>query len=329
MRNLISIPPAPKVDQEKGEIMICNSCKTEIQEGLNGCPSCGADQSKSRSKVSGGIQGILKKLVSKRTNLLAFGGAIVLIASLIFVFSPKTVTVNIEIKASNGGVFTQDCKITTSASYLIDDNLVAVAKSDKKKVSKAKVDWFSDRGKCLGTAKVSVSPFETYSLYAGESLVGAIKDGQGWGGSIDGYAEVAVKHSLDVKMSLVIKAGSCSGDAAASWSCSGIYGLYTDTDTGTCHGIGGYSDIKMGTKIIVTGKSNKKTVQGELDEGASYDLDSTSSKKITCTIFAKDTFEIDHDDEGYFVTIADRGDVYFTNEDLDAEGWNAGLRLGD
>ena len=309
--------------------MICNSCKNEIQEGLEVCPSCGSSQNAPKGNLVSNVASFLKAFASKRINLIATGGVVLLLIALVVLFSPKTVTVNLEIKATNGGVFTQDCKITPYATYLINDNFAAVAKSDKKKPVKAKVDWYSDHGKCLGTAKVTVSAFENYDLYAGDTLGGAIKDGQAWGGKVDGFAEVAVKHDLNVKMNLVITADSCTGDAQSSWSCSGIYGMHTDSTAGTCHGIGGYSDIQTGAKIIVTGKSNKKTVQGELDEGASYNLESVSSKKITCTIFAKDTFVVDHDDEGYFVTISNRGDVYFTNEELDGEGWNAGLHLGD
>ena len=130
-------------------------------------------------------------------------------------------------------------------------------------------------------------------------------------------------------MNLGVTAGSCSGDASSAWNCSGIYGLHTDSDANTCHGVGGYSDIHDGTKIIVTGKSNKKTVQGELAEGSDYQLDSVSSKIITCSLFSRSKLVIDHDDEGYFVNVGDRGDVYFTNEELDGESWLAGVHLGD
>jgi hypothetical protein len=268
-----------------------------------------------------------RSLFSKKRNIAFLALGLVAIVASVVLISPKTVTVSIEVDAVNGGVFTQDCKITDYAISQISDQFLAKSKNSETEV-KAKVDWFTERGNCSGVVKVSVSPFETFDLYAGNTLIGAIKDGDAWNGKVDGFAAVAVTHDINVTMDLSIIAGSCTGDAESSWSCRGIYGMYTNSDDGTCYGSGSYYDISKNADIVISPKGSEETYEGELDNGTEYFLESTSSKKITCKMPAKGSIEVAHNEDGYYVEIADRGQVFFSNEDLDNRGWVAGVILG-
>jgi hypothetical protein len=309
--------------------MKCIDCNEEVKDGSEFCSNCGAlAKSQVRGKLLPSLLAKLKKFASRKLNLALLGLGVIAVVVAAIIVSPKTVTISIEVEAANGGVFTQDCKITDYATDLISNEFLAKPKNSQASDVKGEIDWYADRGNCVGSVKVTVSPFETFDLYAGNTLIGAIKDGDAWSGEIDGFATVSVTHEIDVTMSLSIIAGSCTGDAESSWSCSGIYGMSTNSDDGTCYGIGGYYDISKGADILITGKSSEKAYEGELATGTSYNLESTSSRRITCEMRAYSPITVDHDEDGYYVDISDRGKVFFSNENLMDRAWVAGITLG-
>jgi hypothetical protein len=309
--------------------MKCSACSEEIKDGSEFCSNCGqVATSQERGNFISSALGSLKKFASSKLNLALLGLGTIAVVVAAFIVSPKTVEISVEVEAVNGGVFTQDCKITDYAADLISNEFLAKPKNSESSDINGEIAWFADRGKCVGSVKVTVSPFETFDLYAGNTLIGAIKDGDAWSGEIEGFAAVSVTHEIDVTMSLSIIAGSCSGDAESSWSCSGIYGMSTNSDDGTCYGSGGYYDISKGADILITGKSTEKVYEGELATGTDYNLESTSSRRITCEMRAYNPITVDHDEDGYYVDISDRGKVFFTNENLMDRSWVAGITLG-
>lgn len=314
--------------------MNCSNCQHELEPQATFCGNCGHAVTPIVQVPSVETQPAIEKKPSffktffaKRNNLFSAIGVLVLVIASLVVLSPKTVTVDIRISSNTGGVFTQDCQLTTYAEEFLNNELSAQGKSESKPII-GKIDWILDNGKCSGVATVSVSAFETYDLYVGDTMVGSIKSGEAWGGEDRAEADIDITHDLTVTFNLVDTSDYCTG-TLENWTCWGLDNLDTDSDAGTCEGTWGYRDLQAGTSITVTGKSNGKTYSGILAIGNNWTLDSISSGKVTCTMLSSSPIQIDHDDEGYNVEVGSRGQVYFDIETLESDSWDAGIHLGD
>ena len=308
--------------------MHCTNCGQQISFGDNFCISCNAKVGASSATTDAKPAGFAKKLLADKRKLIAGGGALVLIVAALVVFLPKSVAVSISIDAKYGGVFNDNCELTSYAAAVLDDKLTVTPKGSGEDIV-APIEWSTDHGDCVGLAKVSVSPFSEYTLFVGSKEIGSIRSGEAWGGAAEGSAKVKITHALSTSLSLVFQEDYCSGDANASWNCTGGFGLHTDSANSLCYGEWGYNDIVKGARITITGKSSGSVATGVMDAGHTWSLDSTSSGKVTCILKSDAPIEVNHDDEGYYVEIANRGQVLYTNEGLELNGWTADMHLGD
>ena len=306
--------------------MHCTNCGQPISLGDNFCTSCNAKVGSTASETK--APGVAKKLLGNKRRLIAGGGVIVLIVAALVLFLPKSVTVSIAVDAKYGGVFDDNCDLTTYAAAGLDDKLTVTPTGSGEDIV-SDIDGSSDHGDCMGVATVSVSPFSDYKLYVGAKEIGSIRSGEAWSGAAEGTAKVKITHALSATLNLVFQEDYCSGDASASWNCTGGFGLHTDSTNNLCYGEWGYNDIVKGARITITGKGSGSVATGVLDAGHDWSLDSTSSGKVTCVLKSQSAIEVNHDDEGYYVEVANRGQVLYTNETLEANGWNADMHLGD
>lgn len=308
--------------------MHCTNCGQQISLGDNFCTNCNAKVGASLATTDAKPGGFLKKLQSHKRKLLAGGGVLVLIVAALVVFLPKNVTVSISFDAKYGGVFDDSCNLTTYAAAILDENLTVTPKDSGEDIT-SPIEWSTDKGDCVGEATVSVNPFSEYTLFVGSKEIGSIRSSEAWAGAAEGSAKVKITHALSTNLNLVFQEDYCTGDANASWNCTGGFGLHTDSANSLCYGEWGYNDIVKGARITITGKGSGSVATGVLDAGHDWSLDSTSSAKVTCVLKSEAPIEVNHDDEGYYVEIANRGQVLYTNEALELNGWTADMHLGD
>lgn len=312
--------------------MHCTNCGNQTGSGDRFCTNCNYQLIGTTEAAKPAVSkssSFSSKLRANKRKLIPAALALVGVAAALVVFLPKSVTVNIEIDAKYGGVFTEDCELTSYAAAVLDDSLTVTPQSGTGEDIVSEITWNEDGGDCLGEANVSVSAFQDYDLFVGSKQIGAIENGDAWGGSVDGKTKVKVTHAISTSLDLVFQEDYCTGDASASWNCTGGFGLHTDSANSLCYGEWGYNDIVKGARITITGKGSGSVATGTLDAGHDWSLDSTSSAKVTCVLKSEAPIEVNHDDEGYYVEIANRGQVLYTNETLELNAWTADMNLGD
>jgi hypothetical protein len=102
---------------------------------------------------------------------------------------------------------------------------------------------------------------------------------------------------------------------------TGEFTLFADEFGGPpCSGTGGYGDIRQGVDVVVRNEAGEIIGTSSLGPGERRRSDS-------CTF----TFEVANLPVAafYSIEVADRGDLTYSREDLDAMEWHVAMTLGD
>ena len=113
---------------------------------------------------------------------------------------------------------------------------------------------------------------------------------------------------------LALSLAACGGH-----SLKGTMTLYVEPSAGVCiNPGGGYSDIHEGTNVTVRDEAGKILATGALQRGH-YEADG-------CVY----DFEVSDlpDTKFYQVEVSHRGEITYSEDELNASGWNVALELG-
>lgn len=316
--------------------MFCTSCGSKQSKGVQFCPNCGARMlsqetevttsaiSATNSTKTGGLTGIFK---NRKAILATSGAAIALVAGVLFF--PKPVEIQITVDAVYGGVFDSNCNVDPDVESRVPTEIVLTSKTDGTGGVKVPVSFSKgNNGECIGLAKAAIGPFDSSLIFASSKQIGKFSAEEVTNGKLPLVVAVEVTRPMRVNFNLYEKADRCSG-STESWSCSwdwdAVFGLKLNNKTGSCRGKAGFSDIKTGTTVKIRGMSNGKTLTGSLVNDT-YELVSVKSKQIVCKFFAEFS-EVPNDEDGYEITVSNRGDVFFDKESLKTNSWVADLVL--
>lgn len=321
--------------------MNCATCGRELIDGDAPCGNCesigSSDFDASDAVDDSGAESqtapAKKRSVfgTRRIRVLGLGLVGITVASLLYVFVPsKVIFVELYVQDVNGGAFNDTCKIEEEAKALIPTTLEVRPASSKTPGSIHSLEYFpSPQGGCVGRTSISVTPFSTSDV-RDRFVLGKIGAQEIATGEAVLAMKVALKRDLTVKFTLTDVADYCRVEGSG-WSCSWnndwTFGLQLNANASTCRGKNGYSDIKSGASVTVTGIQNRKTSTSTLT-GEGYDLPNVRTKRIVCR-FSADLNGIPNDPEGYSVEIAKRGDVNFTLKSLRGSNWTAEVTLGN
>lgn len=314
--------------------MFCSSCGSSQDSQSLFCPSCGA-KLQNISAAEPESPAVEKKSkpqlveLAKQKKIWIPAASVVAALILSLVFLPKSFELRIHVDDVYGGVFDSACEIDDDAKSLIPKELIVTDKSNGSGGVKVPVEFSKDNsGECVGITKASVGAFGVAYIFNGSEQVGSFKSSEISADDNIVTIEAAVTRGMKVNFNLYEKADRCSG-SVSNWSCSWnwdeYFGLKLYRSTGKCKGKAGFSDIHAGTTVIMRGLSNGKTLTGALVNDT-YDLVSVKSKQIVCKFYA-DFDSVPNDEEGYEITVSNRGDVVFTKETLKLNDWTADLVL--
>lgn len=91
-------------------------------------------------------------------------------------------------------------------------------------------------------------------------------------------------------------------------------------DSDDCYGTGGYDDIESGAQVVVKDGAGKTIATGRLGAGEFDD-----ELVTTCTLpFVVEVPNADF----YSFSVSHRGELNYSREELEDEGWDVGLTLG-
>lgn len=311
--------------------MFCTICGASNEPGTIFCVSCGTkiltvDKRQQPEEILfASTTGTVKRKFGKKT-LTIVGSAAGLLLLIVLLVVPRQVTVELAIDAKYGGVFESDCSISTEGAAAIGNQVSAMQiGSSSENSQKASLAFRKNSlGNCSGFATLTLEPFSTYRLVTTEE-VGSTIGYRIFPTSVLANQKVEIKHKVTVEMNLAVEHDYCTGNMN-NWTCYGGSSLHANDST--CYGVYGYSDIRKGASVIITGNSNGLTVRGKLKNGTDWDLDSIDNAVVTCHLLSN-SISVPHDDAGYSIEVANRGSVEFALTDLKSESWVAKVHLGD
>jgi hypothetical protein len=273
-----------------------------------------------------------KFLSNKKLLALTSGGlALLFIAAVVIVVNlPKKVVIEVGVIETYGGVFRDNCQIETEAASLVPKFVRVAKKGETKGVGKVELTYTPVlSGGCVGKGEINLGPNDKYQILDGDEVISQIGPDEFEAGKAILVIQAPLFRDLRVNFNLYDTADSCTG-TTESWNCSWdndwIFGLSLNSNAGTCKGQNGYSDVRAGTSVYVRGRSSGSSDSATL-VGNSYDLESVSSKEISCHFYA-DFTGVPNDPMGYEIEVGTRGSVEFDIDGLRSKDWVADLQLG-
>jgi hypothetical protein len=265
-------------------------------------------------------------------QLLVGGVVAALLAVGLYFGRTEKVVVTVAINAEYGGVFADPngCEALPEYKDSIED--ISVTAASGEAIPMTEISWVStEKNLCEGTFTLSLSPFSTYDVSIDSAKVGSIAEASFSSKSAEFSKTISVTRDLSGEHDLVETATYCTGPLS-DWSCTWSYWDYGknfdgDTTDGSCAGNGGYDDLRDGATVVVY-NSTGAIVGTTTLYGSSYDLESLSSRKITCT-FKWELKNVPNDDAGYSVEVTSRGKVFYSGDELLDNGFSLDTTIGD
>lgn len=261
----------------------------------------------------------------------AIGALVFVILAFSWTNRTQQIQVSITVEAIYGGLFINETSCMPAHSPSILDALtISERDSIRQAATMPDQPWTSiGTNTCRQTVTLTLAPGREYTVRMGTQQIGTIGSAAFSSGSSEIFYQHAVTQNLRGSFELVQYQDSCR-ETNKGWSCShSIYGwgIGTDKDTGACWGQSGYSDIRLGTVVTIYNSTGAIVGSSALTD-PQYDLTSVASKRFYCE-FQWSASDIANDDVGYSVEIGSRGRVFFSAEQLKANGWELNTALGE
>ncbi len=265
-------------------------------------------------------------------QLLVGGIVAALLAVGLYFGRTEKVAITVAINAEYGGVFADPNECDPLPEYRKNLEEISVASAAGEAIPMTEITWVStEKNLCEGTFTLALSPFSTYDVSIDGTKVGSIAETSFSSHAAEFRKTISVTRDLSGEHDLVETATYCTGPLS-DWSCSWSYWDYGknfdgDSTDGSCAGNGGYDDLRDGAAVVVY-NSTGAVVGTTTLYGSSYDLESLSSRKITCT-FKWELKNVPNDDGGYSVEVTSRGKVFFSSEELLDNGFFLPTTIGE
>jgi hypothetical protein len=269
--------------------------------------------------------------ISITQKQLLVGGLVAALLTVGLYFGrTEKVVVTVAINAEYGGVFVDSNGCVPLPEYRKNLEGISVSSAAGEAIQMTEIAWDSiEKNLCEGTFTLALSPLSTYDVAINGKKLGSISEANFSSGTAGFDETIAVTRDLTGTFTLRDTADNCTG-TFANWTCYWDYVFQRnfdwDIDDRSCSGRYGYDDLRDGSAVKVYDSAGK--VVGSTTLGNSeYDLDSVSSRKLTCT-FKWELNDIPNDDQGYSVEISSRGEVYFSLDSLKDNGFFMGTEIG-
>ena len=265
-------------------------------------------------------------------QLLVGGVVAALLAVGLYFGRTEKVVVTVAINAEYGGVFTDPNSCEALPEYRNNLESISIAAATGELIPMTEITWVStEKNLCEGTFTLSLSPLSTYDVSIDGAKAGSITEASFSNNAAEFRKTISVTRDLSGEHDLVETATYCTGPLS-DWSCTWSYWDYGknfdgDTTDGSCAGNGGYDDLRDGAAVVVY-NSTGAVVGTTTLYGSSYDLESLSSRKITCT-FKWELKNVPNDDGGYSVEVTSRGKVFFSSDELLDNGFFLPTIIGE
>jgi hypothetical protein len=267
-----------------------------------------------------------------RNQLFVAGIVATLLAVGLYFGRTEKVAITVAINAEYGGVFEEPNGCEPLPEYRNNIEEISVTSAAGEAIPMTEITWVSvEKNLCEGTFTLSLSPFSTYDVSIDGAKAGSVTETNFSTHAAQFRKTISVTRDLSGEHDLVETATYCTGPLS-DWTCTWAYWDYGknfdgDSTDGSCAGNGGYDDLRDGAAVVVF-NSTGAVVGTTTLYGSSYDLESLSSRKITCT-FKWELKNVPNDDGGYSVEVTSRGKVFFSADELQDNGYFMPTTIGE
>lgn len=259
--------------------------------------------------------------------MLTIVGALGAVVVFVLAVSPKPTTIefNLAVNAPYGGIFEDDCSLTTDGRSLgaTDATVVDYGAEPSSGTKTALLYELSEAG-CSATAQISLFPGKTYDVYVGEKLVGQISTDDVEAGRASAVVDLEVTRDLEGTIVLSDNYINCKA-ADKGTSCTIPIGSASvwaqfQKQPFVCYGMNSYSDFKQtGTAVVITGLSSGQTVRTQLSKGSPSVTDYKTGK-IECE-YQFSARDLIYDEKGYRIKVGRHNAEPATISELNDAEW--------